>query len=301
MTYLNLDNRGDGVRLLDSNGKEIDAVAWSGELFPGQSMARLPDGQAWSFGALPSPGQPNRAGDGTVPVTPGAAAPGAPAPAGETPSAAATLEPSHGQAGGPPGSVAQSKLLGLKAQAEFRAVVVAPPGLFNHSIYVADPAGGAVAGIGVNVYLRRGDFPALEEGDLVQVRGRFDSFRGEMELALAAPDLIWRVASGTPLEPLTVRANEIGESLEGRLVTFTGVVTGWQGDSLFLADPEAPEMEPVRVAVRSSLPWKRPYVKKGQLWQVTGIVSQFAKEAPWNGGYRVLPRYEADLVRKSAR
>ena len=60
-------------------------------------------------------------------------------------------------------------------------------------------------------------------------------------------------------------------------------------------------MEPVRVTVRSSLPWKRPYVKKGQLWQVTGIVSQFAKEAPWNGGYRVLPRYETDLVRKNAR
>ena len=112
-------------------------------------------------------------------------------------------------------------------------MVVAPPGLFNHSIYVADPAGdGTVAGIGINVYLRRGDFPPLEEGDLVQVRGRFDSFRGEMELALAAPDLIWRVASGTPLQPLSVRAAEIGESLEGRLVTFTGVITGWQGDSL---------------------------------------------------------------------
>jgi hypothetical protein len=195
--------------------------------------------------------------------------------------------------------VAQSKLLGLKALAEFRAVVVAPPGLYNHSIYVADPAGdGAVAGIGINVYLRRGDYPALAEGDIVQVRGRFDSFRGEMELDLAAPDLIWRVASGTPLKPLTVRAAEIGEALEGRLVTFAGVITGWQGDSLYLVDPAVPEMEPVRVTVRSSLPWKRPYVKKGQLWQVTGIVSQFAKESPWNGGYRVLPRYERDLARK---
>jgi hypothetical protein len=234
-----------------------------------------------------------------VPPLPENGQAGAPADAEKAPPAAPTLEPTYGQAGGPPGSVAQAKLMGLAAPAEFRAVVVAPPGLFNHSIYVADPAGdGTVAGIGINVYLRRGDFPALAEGDQVQVRGRFDSFRGEMELVVAAPAAIWRVATGAALQPLEVTAADIGEDLEGRLVTFTGVITGWQGDSLYLVDPEVVDMEPVRVTVRSSLPWKRPYVKKGQLWQVTGIVSQFAKESPWNGGYRVLPRYERDLARK---
>ena len=54
---------------------------------------------------------------------------------------------------------------------------------------------------------------------------------------------------------------------------------------------------PLRVTVRSSLAWKRPFVYKGEVWQVTGIVSQFALRSPWNGGYRVLPRYVEDLVR----
>jgi hypothetical protein len=90
---------------------------------------------------------------------------------------------------------------------------------------------------------------------------------------------------------------DIGESLEGRLVSFSGIVSGWQGDSIFLSDPNQPNTEAVRVTVRSSLEWRRPYVNKGERWQVTGIVSQFARESPWNGGYRVLVRYKTDLVK----
>jgi len=46
---------------------------------------------------------------------------------------------------------------------------------------------------------------------------------------------------------------------------------------------------------------KRPYVKKGEFYQVTGIVSQFASAAPWNDGYRVLVRYPTDLVKTEAK
>ena len=63
------------------------------------------------------------------------------------------------------------------------------------------------------------------------------------------------------------------------------------------ADPDAPS---VRVTVRASLGWKRPYVQKGQQFQVVGVVGQFASAAPWNGGYRVLVRYESDLIRLSS-
>jgi hypothetical protein len=171
--------------------------------------------------------------------------------------------------------------------------------LFNSNIYVADVAGdGVTAGIGINVYLRRGEYPPLEAGDLVLLRGRLDSFRGETELILDTPEQIWRIESRAPLQPLVVDAAEIGESLEGRLVTFRGVVTGWQGDSIFLGDPSNAEAEPIRVTVRSTLSWKRPYVKKGEFWQATGVVSQFAREKPWNGGYRLLVRWQQDLAKE---
>ena len=70
------------------------------------------------------------------------------------------------------------------------------------------------------------------------------------------------------------------------------------GVSIFLADPAQPDAKPVMVTVRSSLGWRRPYVNKGERWQVTGIVSQSAAAAPWNGGYRVLVRYPSDLVER---
>jgi hypothetical protein len=238
--------------------------------------------------------------------TPSPQTPGTPTPATTHPGSdpnggaavVATLEPTYGQAGGPPGSVAQAKLAGLKAEVELRAVVVAPPGLFNGSMYVADMAGdGVTAGIGANVYLEQGEFPSLVEGDRVWLHGRWNSYRGEMELVLAGPHDVWKLGSGAPLRPLPVWAHTVCESVEGRLVTFTGAVVGWQGDSLLLVDPAHPAALPVRVTVRTSLPWKRPYVYKGEIWRVTGVVSQFARRSPWNDGYRVLPRYVEDLVR----
>lgn len=300
-TRINLNNANDAVRLLTADGDELDQIGWAQSPRRGRSLSRLPDGGAWQEGNA-TPGQPNQAAtdDKSDEAKPPDdhdddedAADAEPPPV--------RLEPTYGQAGGPPASVAQSKLAGLEQWVEFRAVVTAPPGLYNATLYVADPAPdytvGPFAGIGLNVYLRNGEFPPLVEGDRVLVRGLLRSFRGEMELQLESPTQIWRLDGGVLLQPLPVSVPEIGETLEGRLVTFTGIVSGWQGDSIFLVDPANPASEAVRVTVRSSLSWKRPYVQKGQRWQVTGLVSQFAREAPWNGGYRVLVRYKEDLVK----
>ena len=300
-TRINLNNTDDAVRLLKADGAEVDQIGWAQSPRRGHSLSRLPDGGAWHEGNA-TPGQANKIA--TNNKTEAANPPDThddddkddddePPPV--------RLEPTYGQAGGPPASIAQSKLAGLEQWVELRAVVTAPPGLYNATIYVADPAPdytvGPLAGMGINVYLRNGEFPSLAEGDRVLVRGLLRSFRGEMELQLESPTQIWRLDGGAPLQPLPIAAGEVGETLEGRLVTFTSIVTGWQGDSIFVVDPAHPEAEAIRVTVRSSLPWRRPYVQKGQRWQVTGIVSQFAREAPWNGGYRVLVRYKDDLVK----
>ncbi|MCS6827611.1 MAG: lamin tail domain-containing protein [Caldilinea sp.] len=297
---LSLRNDGGLIRLLDPQGVERDRIEWDATLRRGRSVSRIPDGGAWVWNADATPGKAN-ANTGADdfapwPNTPPPVQP--PTPSKVRPPVNPAVEATAGQAGGPPGSIAQAKLMGLNAWVEFRAVVVAPPGLFNSTIYVADIAeDGVTAGIGINVYLRRGEYPPLEVGDLVLLRGRLSSFRGETELLLDTPDQIWRIQSGIAPKPLAVRVREIGESLEGRLVTFRGVVTRWQGDSIYLGDPEDVDAEPVRVTVRSSLGWKRPYVKLGELWEVTGLVSQFARTAPWNGGYRILVRWPSDLVK----
>jgi hypothetical protein len=285
-----LPNESGVVRLLDPAGVERDRIAWEPTLVRGRSVARIPDGGSWVWGANPTPGEANAHHSD----------PGEPTPAPSQPPAEEAGRPdaTAGQAGGPPGSIAQAKLAGLNAEVEFRAVVVAPPGLFADNIYVADVAAdGVTAGIGINVYLRQGDYPPLAAGDRVLLRGRLDSFRGETELVLTNPEQIWRIEGGPALLPLAVQPGDIGEALEGRLVTLRGAVTGWQRDSLYL-NSTANSAEPsVRVTVRSTLPWKRPYVNRGELWQVTGIVSQFAGAPPWNGGYRVLVCWPQDLFK----
>ncbi|GIV76228.1 MAG: hypothetical protein KatS3mg050_0622 [Litorilinea sp.] len=304
---LSLNNDQDGIRLLDPTGAVVDQVAWHS--FPGwgTALARLPDGsEQWSTTSAATPGQANQGSAETVPFTPPSGPPPLPSPPppaskGEDEDERPAQKAAEGQAPGPPGSLAEAKRRGLEATVEFRAQVVAPPGLFNSAIYVAEPALDAqgnplpLAGLGIQVYLNSGDFLPMEEGSWVLVRGVLKSFRGEMELRAESPEQVWPFQVGTPLQPLPVRVADIGESLEGRLVTFQGVVSGWQGDSIFLADPDQPEAEAVRVTVRSSLGWRRPYVNRGERWQVTGIVSQFAREHPWNGGYRVLVRYPEDL------
>jgi hypothetical protein len=298
-TGLNLNDAGDLVQLVAPDGSVVDTVIWNAR-DRGPSLSRLPDGGAWQEQGLPTPGAPNRA------LPPPAPAPPAPPPNPDPPPVDPTdvgdpASPNFGQAPGPPGSLALAKLRGLDAQVEFRAQVVVPPGLFPSAIYVAEPAldaGGLplpIAGLGVMVYLTQGDFLPLREGDWVLVRGVVKSFRGEMEIRVDEPGQVWPIGPATPLQPLRVAPGQIVEAVEGRLVTVEGVITGWQGDSLYLGDPHDPAVLPVRVTVRSSLGWKRPYVHKGERYVVVGVVSQFAREAPWNGGYRLLVRYAADV------
>lgn len=304
-SYISLNNENEYVRLLNPAGEEVDRVSWAINPGRGASLSRIPDGGNWLEGDG-TPGRANHLFTGERTYVGPTATPKVKHEINEreddyrTPTPV-QLPPTYGQAGGAPGSIAQAKLAGLAAWVEFRGVVTAPPGLFNASIYLADPApdgqSGPLAGIGINVYLRNGAYPALKEGDWVRVRGQLRSFRGEMELWLANANQIWPLEQGLPLQPLPVTVAEIGESLEGRLVTLSGEVSGWQGDSIFLVDPTTPGVPAVQITVRSSTGWRRPYVNKGQRWQATGIVSQFARESPWNGGYRILVRGERDLVK----
>ncbi|MEZ4560992.1 MAG: lamin tail domain-containing protein, partial [Caldilineaceae bacterium] len=287
-TRLNLNNAADSVRLLDPDGNEIDVVRWAEAPAPGVVFEQDPADGQWRTGVIDQAPPP-----WSGPAVVQSGTPQEPEDVWE--------KWAEGQAAGSPGSVAMAKRRGLYIWTEFEGVVIAPPGLFNTAIYVADVAAdGSTAAIGVQVYLRNGAYPELAEGDRVRVRGETSSFRGEMEMFLESPEQIWRVESGPPLAPLHVTPAEIGESLEGRFVTFEGVVTGWQGDSIYLGDPADPDAAPVRVTVRSTLDWRRPYVNEGERFRVTGIVGQFASTAPWNDGYRVLVRYPSDLLELNA-
>ena len=180
-----------------------------------------------------------------------------------------------------------------------RGVVILPPGLLHSTLYIAETSGAPEdagdCGAGLRVFLPIGDFPALAPGDVVVAHGELTTFRGERELRIDTPAAIAATGAGALPQPLATHVTAIGEAFEGRLVRFTGVVAWADGDSLYLHDPAQPQAPAVRVMVARSLGWPRPAALPGQRWRVTGVVSQMARAAPWNGGYRVLVRWPSDL------
>ncbi len=50
-----------------------------------------------------------------------------------------------------------------------------------------------------------------------------------------------------------------------------------------------------RVYFPSDLGWRRPYVEIGEVWGAQGVVGRFTFEAPWEGGHRLIPRFETDV------
>jgi hypothetical protein len=44
-----------------------------------------------------------------------------------------------------------------------------------------------------------------------------------------------------------------------------------------------------------AIPRRRFYLQSGQFCIAQGVVGQYAFEAPWEGGYQVIPRFKTDV------
>jgi hypothetical protein len=268
-TDLALGDRHDRVSLLRPDGSLADTVAYDQHPGIDRSLCRAADGAgAWTKECYVTPGQPNRL------------LPPPPPPSG--------AGPAPGESSGPaasPSTIAAARAAADDTRATITGIVTLPPGLIARTIYVQD----AVAGI--KVYLRTGEYPALKVGDRVRVTGWTRSFHGETELSAPDPGyLAWLDAPG-PDSPLPIATGKMGETHEGRLVWLMGRVTRFEPQAIVLDDGTGP----ARVYFPESLPWRRPYVQIGELWAAVGVVGQYAWEAPWAGGHRLIPRFESDV------
>jgi hypothetical protein len=181
--------------------------------------------------------------------------------------------------------VAAARAASADTRVTVTGAVTLPPGLFGRSIYVQDETGG------IKVYLRKGDYPPLALGDRVQITGWTRGFYGEAEISVPDPSYIVRLGAGTPPRPLRVATGRVGEAYEGRLIWIVGRVVKFERNALTLDDGSGP----VRIYFPSELPWRRPYVQIGEVWAALGVVSQYAWEEPYTGGYRLIPRFETDV------
>jgi hypothetical protein len=159
-------------------------------------------------------------------------------------------------------------------------------GIFgDQDIYIQDDTAGIL------VHLRHGALPPLLEGDVLRVVGDLYSSRGEAEIRLTGVSNVQVVGHQTPRLPRVAHTGEVGELTEGQLLQISGRVLRYDADDIFLDDGSGE----AKVHVRSGMDFKRPKVEKGQWLTVVGIVSQWGVRQPYEGGYRLLPRYQRDF------
>jgi hypothetical protein len=146
---------------------------------------------------------------------------------------------------------------------------------------------------GIMIYLPREHRLFLSLGDKIELEGTLRLFRGEAEIAVSKRQRVDFIGPGIPPPPLPVETTMMLEPFEGMLVMLQGQAVRFQGRTTFWVDDGT---DPAKVVVRQSTGIRKGFIKPGTPVTVVGIVSQYSDQAPSRYDYRLLPRYQTDLV-----
>ncbi|HVM30226.1 MAG TPA: lamin tail domain-containing protein [Candidatus Limnocylindrales bacterium] len=252
-----------------------------------------------TFDPGPIPGSPGptalAGGPSAVPATvpPATAPPTTPPPATSFPEPSAppptpSTTPHEGQP-----SIAELRNLPLGTVVTAHGWLSTPLGLTESGRggFVEDPTGG------IALYLASGPWshaPAV--GTSVKVSGVLETRFSLLTIRLAAPEQLEAGPLLPPSPPLRAFVNEVGEGLEGRLVTVEGVVSDGisslvDGFSTAIDDGTGT----LRVVVATATGIDRGEMVRGRHLRLTGVVGQRDSSGTGLGGYRLHLRSSEDV------
>lgn len=252
------NNSDETVRLLRPDGAVADVFVYDSGPGYDRSFSRIPDGAGgWTRDCVVTPGQPN------VPLPPPTPQPGPPF---------MDLPLARGKPAG--------------ARIITQGQLTAPPGTASERlVYIQDK------GIGLAVYLAKGEYPPLVEGQWLRATGRLRDYHGELQLYVSGPGDLQVFDAETPPAAARIATGEMNEASEGLLVVMAGRVVDLESRALWLDDGSGP----ARVYFREGGDAARPKIRRGDTVRITGVVSQYVQRQPYVGGYRLLVRTDADL------
>lgn len=270
-TRITLNNDRDTIQLLDPQGKIVNAVQYE-KSFEDLSLARIPGSSEWTWTEIVTPDEENQIYLSEEELD-----------SEKKSSSSKSSQKSESQST----NFIQVTLQDIRKlekgdSVETRGLVAVEPGILGKTIfYIFDQ------GWGTQIYSSKSDFPELKLGDLIEVRGKLSESSGESKVNIKEiSDIVILDNQIDSLIPLIISDQELGEDLEGSLVTIEGKVVEQSGSSLYV-DYGGPEE--IKVFFKSTTGLKRPKLEDGQLIKITGIVSQTTS------GFRLLPRYENDI------
>ncbi|MEJ7654898.1 MAG: hypothetical protein WKH64_16960, partial [Chloroflexia bacterium] len=160
-----------------------------------------------------------------------------------------------------------------------RASVSAPSHLVGQNrLYLQDETGGILVTVPDSAQ-------SYSLGDVIEATGSAGAYFGERRLRVDASGLRF-VSEGPQPQTTNIATSDVGAETEGKLVRIEGVVTRSSKPAVWLDDVSGEAQ--ARVADSTGITWPSP--RKGDTLTVVGVVSSF------NGGYRVLPRYDSDMM-----
>ena len=175
-------------------------------------------------------------------------------------------------------TVAEAKKLPRFTLVKISGIVSAPPGIFSDNVFY-------ITGSGIQIYSESVDISEINIGDEVEISGRISEVGGEKRILLEKAGNLKIISRDNLVEPKIVSIADVGEAVEGHLITVEGEVAEIKDEVFFLDDGG----RKIKIYIKPQTEIEKPEIKKGDRMAVTGQVSRTS------AGYRILPRFQADL------
>ncbi|MEK7580127.1 MAG: lamin tail domain-containing protein, partial [Patescibacteria group bacterium] len=250
-----LRNKSENILLIDGQGRTIDKISYQ-DAPEEMSLVRNSDGEImWS--ATPTPGKENlfiNPDDIDEEETEGTD--------GQSIKNPTTLD--HKQEELISGDykymeTAEFRDLKNGSRAEARGIVIAQPGILNSQTFYIN---------GLAIYSYYKNFPKLEIGDEISVRGVKSTYSGAPRLKISASADIKILSRQKKVPPIDLNDQEADESLLGRLVKISGMVVERTSNNLYLATEDSEIL--VDLSLLKNL--KKSLIKEKREITATGIL-----------------------------
>lgn len=165
-------------------------------------------------------------------------------------------------------------------------VAVEPATLWKTIFYIVAEEGQS----GVQIYMYKQDWPELNLGDLIQVKGVISESGGERRIKVKEKQDFHLLDHLSLPRAQEISISQINEKRIGTLVEIKGQLIEKKGDSFYVDDGTGE----IRVVIKPEADIDKAQFNEGDWLSLTGLISQTSK------GYRLLPRFPEDLKLESS-
>ena len=277
LTGIALNNLGDTVLLYDPSYQLLDQVTYE-KTNQGQSLARIHG--SWDWTTNPSANEPNTfpTAQVDIPVTTTVAS--TIISAGAKTTTTTSVDRSNTTSLYLLKTIGQAQNLLDDTRVQVTGIVSVVPGVLGKQIfYLQDETGG------IQIYQYDADFPSLQEGDVVTLKGIMSTSREERRIKVSGQQDITLQETVLAPESVSIPLDIISEKEAGILVSISGIVVSKENSSILLEENGAQ----LTVRLASSTGLTPANFSTGARVVVTGILAQY------NDDLVLLPRSIKDV------